>query len=184
MDSPINESVFKTIPKHYYHTIYADPPWNEHGGGKYKRGADNHYPLMKTKDIKELPVPDLVSPDGCHIYLWVTNNFLQDGLECLKYWGFEYVTTITWLKDKIGLGQYYRGLTEHCLFGRTKIKLPFKTENGKRCQGVTGFTESKREHNKKPDKMRKMIEEVSYGPRIELFARERFPGWDAWGNEV
>lgn len=88
------------------------------------------------------------------------------------------------MKDKMGLGQYFRGMTEHCLFGTTKKRLPYKTEAGKRCQGVTGFYEPKREHSRKPEAMRSMIERVSYGPRIELFARERFDGWDAWGNET
>ena len=139
---------------------------------------------MTLNDIMDLPVRDLADESGCHIYLWVTNNYLQAGLDCLKAWGFQYVTTITWMKDRIGLGQYYRGLTEHCLFGTTKQRLPYKTEDGKRCQGVTGFCEPKREHSRKPETMRSMIEHVSYEPRIELFARERFDGWDAWGNET
>ncbi len=176
---------FENVPKHCYKTIYADPPWNESGGGQIKRGADKHYNLMKTKDIKALPVADLANPEGCHIYLWVTNNFLEDGLAVLKAWGFKYVTMITWMKDNMGLGQYYRGLTEHCLFGRTRKTLPYKLdESGKRCQGVTGFYEAKREHSRKPAQMRNMIEKVSYAPRIELFARESFDGWDSWGNEL
>lgn len=169
-----------------YKTIYADPPWNEHGGGKIKRGADAHYPLMSTTEICKLPVQDLYDPEiGCHLYLWTTNNFLPDALKVIKAWGFEYVTTITWMKDKIGLGQYYRGITEHCIFARTKKILPYKLDvNGKRCQGKTGFFEEKREHSQKPDTMRQMIELVSYEPRIELFARDYHEGWDVWGNEV
>lgn len=132
-----------------------------------------------------LPIADLADKDGCHLYLWVTNNHLQDGLDCLKAWGFEYITTITWLKDRQGLGQYYRGLTEHCLFASTKKRLPFKIdESSGRCQGVTGFLEPKTIHSRKPKTMRAMIEKVSYEPRIELFAREEFPNWDRWGNEA
>lgn len=157
----------------------------ERGGGKIKRGADRHYNLMSTADIKSIPVGSLADPEGCHIYLWVTNNHLQEGLDCLKEWGFEYITTITWFKDKQGLGQYYRGITEHCLFGTTNKRLPYKlTADGKRCQGLTGFSEPKTIHSRKPSKMREMIETVSYEPRIELFARESFDGWDVWGNEV
>ena len=179
----MNIDIFNTDRK--YKTIYMDPPWAEQGGGKIKRGADKHYPLMKTKDIAKLPIKELADPDGCHVYMWVTNNFLKDGLWLLEQWGFEYITMITWMKDRQGLGQYYRGLTEHCIFARTKQKLPYKLdENGKRCQGVTGFVEPKREHSRKPDKMREMIEDVSHGPRIELFAREAFEGWDCWGNEA
>ena len=167
-----------------YKTIYADPPWYERGAGKIKRGADRHYPLMQTSDILALPVRELADPDGCHLYLWATNNHLRDALEVVRAWGFEYVTMITWLKDRQGLGQYYRGMTEHCIFAVTDKRLPYKIEDGKRCQGVTGFIEAKGEHSAKPATMRAMIERVSYAPRIELFARERFPGWDAWGNEV
>lgn len=140
---------------------------------------------MKTDEIMLLPIPDLADQDGCHIYMWVTNNHLQDGLDCLKAWGFEYITTITWTKDRIGLGQYYRGITEHCLFGTTKKRLPYKLDNeGRRCQGTTGFYEPKTVHSRKPIKMREMIETVSYEPRIELFARQEFEGWDRWGNEA
>jgi N6-adenosine-specific RNA methylase IME4 len=165
-----------------YQTIYADPPWNESGGGKIKRGADRHYSLMKTKDIIALPVSK-IADDNCHLYLWVTNNFLKDGLAVMDEWGFRYITTITWMKDRIGLGQYYRGITEHCLFG-VKGKLPYKVINDKRQQGKTGFYATKTIHSEKPIEMRQMIEKVSYEPRIELFAREETDGWDCWGNEV
>ena len=174
--------IFNTYKK--YKTIYLDPPWEESGGGKIKRGADRHYPLMSIKEIEVLPVKELADEDGCHLYMWVTNNFLEKGLELVKKWGFNYVTCITWTKDRIGLGQYYRGLTEHCIFATTKKKLPYKIENGKRQQGVTGFYEPKTVHSRKPQKMREMIEKVSYSPRIELFARQNFDGWDCWGNEV
>ncbi len=168
-----------------YQTIYADPPWMERGGGTIRRGADRHYPLMKTADIMALPVQELADPAGCHLYLWTTNNFLPDALEVVKAWGFQYVTMITWLKDRQGLGQYYRGMTEHCIFARTKnCTLPYKVADGKRQQGVTGFYAPKGIHSAKPDEMRQMIERVSYDPRIELFAREPHEGWDVWGNEV
>lgn len=165
-----------------YKTIYADPPWQESGGGKIKRGADRHYPLMTTKEICELPVQQ-IADENCHLYLWTTNNFLQDAFKVMEAWGFEYITCITWMKDRQGLGQYYRGLTEHCLFGR-KGMVPYKTIDEKRQQGVTGFYAPKKEHSQKPDIMRQMIEKVSYMPAIELFARQKHPGWDCWGNEV
>lgn len=132
--------------------------------------------IMKTKDILALPVHELIDPEGCHLYLWTTNNFLPDALEVVKAWGFEYVTLITWMKDRQGLGQYYRGLTEHCIFARTKKRLPYKMLDGKRQQGVTGFQEAKSAHSRKPETMRRMIERVSYAPRIELFAREKHRG--------
>lgn len=165
-----------------YGTILADPPWLERGGGKIKRGADRHYPLMHTKDICALPIQSLTLPD-CHLYLWVTNNFLPDGLKVLAAWGFRYVTCITWAKDKIGLGQYFRGQTEQLLFG-VRGQPPYKIANGKRCQGTTLITAPRGSHSSKPEQARKMIELVSHGPYLELFAREQVAGWDVWGNEV
>lgn len=152
----------------------------ESGGGKIKRGADRHYSLMKTKDIVALQIP---ADDNCHLYLWVTNNFLKDGLTVMEAWGFRYVTTITWVKDRIGLGQYYRGISEHCLFG-VKGRLPYKLLDGKRQQGRTVIIAPKTIHSAKPIEMYEMIEKVSYGPYLELFARNRREGWDSWGNEV
>lgn len=166
-----------------YKTIYSDPPWPERGGGKIKRGADRHYNLLSVKDIMALPVQDLTNSEGCHLYLWVTNNYLPAGLEVLSAWGFRYITMITWHKDRIGLGQYFRGLTEHCLFA-VRGNLPYKIINGKRQQGMTGFCSPKGRHSEKPPEMRKMVERVSYEPRIELFARQEISGWDAWGDEL
>lgn len=165
-----------------YRTIYADPPWPERGGGKIKRGADRHYDLMTVKDIASLPVHNLAHPDGCHLYLWTTNNYIEDAFAVCRSWGFRPVTVITWGKDKIGLGQYFRGQTEHCIFA-VRGKLPYKIVDGKRQQGTTLILEPRTVHSRKPDKMRDYIERVSYEPRIELFARERFNGWDAWGYE-
>ena len=165
-----------------YQIIYADPPWKESGGGRIKRGADKHYPLMSTKDIKRLDVCS-VADDNSHLYLWVTNNFLPDGLDVMKSWGFEYKTMITWVKDRIGLGQYFRGVTEHCLFG-VRGMIPYKIIENKRQQGTTCIVAPRTQHSRKPDEMRKMIEKVSYGTKLELFARQRYDGWDAWGNQV
>lgn len=186
------------MPK--YNVIYADPPWKESGGGRIKRGADKHYNLMSTKDIMELPIINIAA-DNAHLYLWVTNNFLPDGLKVMEAWGFKYKTMITWVKDRFGLGQYFRGQTEHCLFG-VRGFLPYKTENGKRCQGVTYFTEKRTKHSRKPYKMKQLIELVSCREstkQIELFARNDSDyyddiiqansgcggyKWDVVGNEI
>ena len=170
-----------------YKTIYADPPWMEAGGGKIKRGADQHYSLMKTENIIAMKdfINTLIDPAGCHLYLWVTNNFLPDGLRVMDAWGFRYITTITWLKEgNPGLGQYYRGMTEHLLFGRRGNMLPYKIIDGKRAQGRTGFCAPRSEHSVKPEAARTMIERVSYPPYIELFARRPVERWDVWGNEI
>lgn len=166
-----------------YKTIYADPPWYEKGGGKIKRGADKHYPLMKTKDICNLQIIKDLNIQNAHLYLWVTNNFLKDGLEVMEAWEFKYITNIVWVKDKMGLGQYFRGKHELCLFGR-KGKLPYKVINGKRQQSLTVLYADKTEHSHKPHEMYSVIERISYEPYIELFARNTRENWDSWGNEI
>ena len=90
---------------------------------------------MKTKDIIKLNVSSIAA-ENAHLYLWVTNSFLSDGLKVMEAWGFKYKTTITWVKDRFGLGQYFRGQTEQCLFG-VKGMIPYKTINRKRQQGTT-----------------------------------------------
>ena len=167
-----------------YKTIAADPPWPEQGAGKIKRGADRHYPSMKVKEI--IAMGDFVksiSENNSHLYLWVTNNHLEAGMKVMAAWGFRYVTMITWAKPSIGLGQYFRGTTEHCLFG-VRGKVPYKMIDGKRQQGRTHFEAPRTKHSEKPMELYEMAEKVSYEPRIELFARKPREGWSIWGNEV
>jgi len=137
---------------------------------------------MTVKEIMEMQVSSIAEGD-CHLYLWTTNNYLPDALKVMAVWGFKYKTTITWEKDRIGLGQYFRGMTEHCLFG-VKGSLPYKIIDGKRQQGRTVIIAPKTRHSEKPEEMRQMIETVSYGPYIELFARKKVDKWDVWGNGV
>ena len=114
----------------------------------------------------------------------------------MKAWGFKYITKITWVKGRIldcgilkldnaGLGQYFRGQDEVCLFGR-KGMIPYAKSNGKRQQGNTVIISPRTIHSEKPNEMRKMIEKVSANAenRIELFARNTYNGWDCWWNEV
>lgn len=194
-----------------YHTILIDPPWKEQGAGSRlgggKRGADRHYPLLKTsKIIKIIKESDVFTPaENCHLYLWVTNNFLPDGLKVMKELGFRYITNIAWIKDKFGLGFYFRGQHELCLFGTKGIILPqykdfeaktsvWRRYHVKRWSGAinksgvetptTVIMAKRKRHSQKPLKMYKLIETVSMPPRLEMFARDRREGWDSWGNEV
>ena len=168
-----------------YKTVYADPPWFESGAGKIKRGADRHYNLLHTQDIidifKQIPIDD-----NAHLYLWVTNNFLKDGLMVIDSLGFRYVTNIVWVKDRFGLGQYFRGQHEICLFA-VKGRLPYKHKtdpNRSCCSETTVISARRTRHSKKPVEMYDKIEKTSYPPFIELFARERHDGWDCFGDEV
>lgn len=174
-----------SFPNKKYDIIYADPPWMEAGGGKIRRGANRHYQLMKTVDIAMLPV-NQIAAKNCHLYLWVTNGKLQDGLRVIQAWGFRYVTMITWVKDRFGIGQYFRGQTEQCLFA-VKGVIPYKIVDGKRQQYVTYFAAKRTTHSTKPEIMRRIIEKVSDREgfnKIELFARKKADGWECWGNEV
>lgn len=177
--------------------IVADPPWMERGGGKIKRGADRHYALMKTQNIANLPVQLCSKPDA-HLWLWCTNNFLEDGLFVMKAWGFRYVSNVAWVKGQYGdndfgrrtlklqqgLGQYIRGSHELCLFG-VKGKPPYRTIDGKRAQTPSVIIAPRQEHSRKPDALLEAAERVSAGPYLELFRRgQARPGWTAWGLEV
>ncbi len=171
-----------------YRCIVADPPWNERGGGKIKRGADRHYPLMKTPDIIAcmLRAPVWRPAESAHLWLWVTDNFLLDGLQVMGALGFRYVRTMAWFKQqqhqqlqlKVGLGYYLRGAHELCLFGvRGTASMPAKAP-------ASAVLAPRTEHSKKPDAAFALIEQASPAPRLEMFARRPRPGWDVWGNEV
>ena len=167
-------------------TIFADAPWLERGGGKIKRGADKHYRLLKTKDI-----PGVIRDSGvwtpaetCHLYLWVTNNFLEDGLWVGKELGFRYITCRTWAKDRMGLGRYYAGQTEQLLFfSRGPASVPHPKLRGTTLIGGELLPRGK-EHSAKPAEAYTEAELVSPGPRLEMFAREPREGWTVWGDEV
>lgn len=190
-----------------YSVIYVDPPWPERGGGKIKRGADKHYPVMDVRAIVEMfrTFGDWAALDA-HMYCWATNNYLPDAFTCLRASKFRYVTNVTWVKNRPGLGQYFRGRTEHCLFG-VRGRLPYlRRADGLRAQGQTVIYEpcelpdalpdafeapvptdsaGRRIHSRKPEKMRDFIQDVSgEGPRLEIFARLATSGWDTWGNQA
>ena len=163
-----------------YKTILIDPPWNERGRGKIKRGADKHYNLLKTDDIISIIKGSTVftPADDCHLYLWVTNNFLEDGLRVMSAIGFRYITNLVWVKGRFGLGYYFRGQHELLLFGvRGKLKPLTKSQS-------TIIRADRLFHSKKPEMARLKIQCVSPGPRLEMFAREAAKEWDSWGDEM
>jgi N6-adenosine-specific RNA methylase IME4 len=169
-----------------YRTILADPPWNETGGGRIKRGADRHYPLLSRTEILSVVMGSgMFTPaDSAHMYLWVTNNHLPDGLWLMDALGFEYKTAITWAKSRPGIGRYFRGKTEHMLFGVRGRGMEVRTGNNGLSTLITEPFVGKRVHSRKPDSAYQLIELRSKGPHVEFFARQRRAGWDAWGNEL
>lgn len=170
-----------------FKTLYVDPPWMNQGGGT--KGYQQQYPMLSTEEIINIrpfgtPVKELAE-DNAHLYLWACNGLIREAFKVMETWDFRYITMITWAKNQISMGQYFRVQTEPCLFG-VRGMLPYKNrEDGKRAQGSTLLLAPRREHSRKPDEMRDMIEHVSHGPYLELFARETpRNNWTFWGNEV
>ncbi len=173
-----------------FHTVLADPPWrftNRTGKVAPEHRRLARYGTMTTDEICGLPVADLtVSP--AHLYLWVPNALLPDGIRVLAAWGFEYKSNIVWHKvrkdggsDGRGVGFYFRNVTEILLFGvRGKNA---RTLPPGRSQ-VNYIASRKREHSRKPDEQYELIESCSKGPYLELFARGTRPGWTYWGNQA
>jgi N6-adenosine-specific RNA methylase IME4 len=178
-----------TVRPRYFGTILADPPWrfsNRTGKMAPEHKRLRRYPTMSFEDIYELPVSS-IAKNASHLYLWVPNALLHQGLETMRRWGFEYKTNIVWYKtrkdggpDGRGVGFYFRNVTELCLFG---VRGSMRTLKPGRTQ-VNLLPKQKREHSRKPDEMYDIIESCSEGPFIELFARHSREKWVSWGNEI
>ncbi len=170
-------------------TILIDPPWrfdNRTGKVAPEHKRLRRYRTMTTAEIMALPVAEHAK-EKSHLYLWVPNALLAEGLEIVKAWGFCYKTNIVWYKvrkdggpDGRGVGFYFRNVTELLLFG---VKAKMRTLPPGRTQ-VNIVSTRKREHSRKPDEIYELIEACSPGPYLELFARERREGWTPWGDEV
>lgn len=172
-----------------YGTILADPPWqfdNRTGKVAPEHRRLRRYPTMSLDEICEMPVATHAAKQS-HLYLWVPNALLREGLRVLDAWGYKYKTTLTWYKvrkdggpDGRGVGFYFRNVTEAILFG---VKGSLRTLAPGRRQ-VNVIATRKREHSRKPDEIYDLIEGCSPGPFLELFARAPRPGWDQFGDEV
>lgn len=158
-----------------YRTILADPPWDVLQTGP--RGAAKHYNLMTLDQIAAMPVADLAEDDA-HLWLWVTNGTLRAGYDIAEAWGFTVRSPLTWVKFRLGLGVYLRNSTEHLLFAtRGHAPVQFRSQ-------PTWINAPVQDHSHKPEEQYALIERVSPGPYLELFARRHQPGWHAWGNQI
>jgi len=171
-------------------TVLADPPWrfqNRTGKMAPEHKRLNRYGTMDLDEIMELPVAQVVR-DRAHLYLWVPNALILEGLEVMRRWGFNYKTNIIWYKtrkdggpDGRGVGFYFRNVTELLLFGirgsKNRTLTPGRTQ-------TNIIVSRKREHSRKPDEQYRLIERCSRGPFLEMFARHHQPGWVAWGNQA
>ena len=183
-------SLLEFVGDKKYSTIYADPPWRfENRTGKMapEHKRLNRYSTMSLEEIEALPVSKIAA-DKSHLYLWVPNALLPDGLQVMEKWGFQYKSNLIWEKvrkdgfpDGRGVGFYFRNVTEILLFG-------IRGENNRtldpaRSQ-VNLIRSMKREHSRKPDEFVQLIQACSPGPYLEMFARGDREGWDMWGNQA
>ena len=164
-----------------YQVVYADPPYkyrNVKTGGSMKSGANAKYPVMDIKYIQLIPVVSLTDIN-CACFLWIPVPLLPEGFSVLHSWGFDYKTAIFWRKImSLGMGFWFRGQVEVCLLGiRGKVKAFRSMER-------TCYHEARTKHSQKPQYFYKLIETVTTGKRIELFARRARSGWSVWGNQA
>lgn len=187
---------FGTLQPMRYGAILADPPWafNTISPKGHGKSPEAHYATMTEDDIAALPVDHLAAPD-CYLFLWATWPRLETALWVMQAWGFQYITGGSWTKrtrawaPAMGTGYTLRSATEPFLVG--KIGRPRVADRGQRNLILApedvpdGIEALRREHSRKPDAMRAMVEAlVPDADRCELFARESSPGWDVWGNQV
>lgn len=173
------------IPDGVFATITADPPW-KYGNTATRGAAEDHYPTLSVEELCALNVDGRYvyecAGDNAHLYLWTTNGFLRESFDVLDAWGFIYKTTLTWVKPQLGIGNYFRGGTEHVLFG-VRGSLAVLDSNQ-----PNWFQVERGRHSQKPDRFYELVERVSPGPYLELFARRDMfgarAGWTPWGNEA
>jgi N6-adenosine-specific RNA methylase IME4 len=171
-----------------FKTILADPPWrfdNRTGKVAPEHRRLDRYSTMTLDAIKNIPVASCAAADA-HLYLWVPNALLPNGLDVMRAWGFRYISNLVWVKrrkdggpDGRGVGFYFRNVTELVLFG---VRGSMRTLSPARRQ-VNVIEARKREHSRKPDEQYSLIESCSPEPRLELFARHPQAGWTVWGDE-
>lgn len=185
----ICQSFIDCIGHKKFKTILADPPWqftNRTGKMAPEHRRLSRYQTLSLREICEIPV-QLAADNPAHLYLWVPNALIQEGLEVMRAWGFTYKTNIVWHKvrkdggpDGRGVGFYFRNTTEMVLFG---IRGSLRTLQPGRRQ-VNIIKSQKREHSRKPDELYEIIESCSPGPHLELFARGTRRKWHTWGNQA
>jgi N6-adenosine-specific RNA methylase IME4 len=170
-------------------TILADPPWrfsNRTGKMAPEHKRLSRYATMELEEIMRLPVAQIAAPKA-HLYLWVPNALIREGLDVMKEWGFTYKSNLVWYKtrkdggpDGRGVGFYFRNVTELVLFG---TKGSMRTLAPGRRQ-VNIISSRKREHSRKPEQLYPVVERCSPGPFLEMFARHAREDWTSWGNET
>lgn len=186
----INKDFIDFTGDRKFATILADPPWqfqNRTGKMAPEHKRLSRYPTLSLEEIKNIPVSNALE-DTAHLYLWVPNALLAEGLEVMSAWGFTYKTNLIWYKirkdggpDRRGVGFYFRNVTEVILFG-VRGKKARTLQPGRTQENI--IVQRKREHSRKPDEQYGLIEACSWGPYLEMFARGNRKGWHCWGNQA
>lgn len=167
-------------PTNRYGCIVVDPPWpSMHQRSTYHRGKpERHYSTMAVEDIAALNVNSLAANDA-HLWVWGVNRILGDAYTVVSAWGFTPMSLLTWCKPGPGMGYYLRNNTEHCVFAtRGKPMVPDKKISS------SWFQWPRLRHSQKPAEFFEIVESISPGPRLEMFARSARQGWDAWGDQA
>jgi N6-adenosine-specific RNA methylase IME4 len=159
-----------------YGTIYADPPW-QYSNQSTRAATDNHYETLAPNQIAEIPIQSLAA-DRAHLHLWTTNAFLFECPKILEAWGFEYKGVFVWVKNQMGIGNYWRVSHELMVLG-VRGGLRF-FDNSQ----VSWICTDRTKHSVKPEEVAARIEKVSPGPYLELFGRRTRDNWTVWGNEI
>ena len=180
--SAANECTLDALVGRGFKTIVADPPWDVMRGPDYNSNGPSKplpYPTMTLAEIEDMPVSGVAAKDA-HLYIWTINKYIEQTYAIARAWGFKPSCLLTWAKKPqgIGIGGTYVQTTEHVLFARRG------TCKALRRVDSTWWTWPRGRHSAKPEAFQDMVETVSPGPRLELFARRERPGWTVWGNEV
>ncbi|CUX83840.1 MAG: Transcriptional activator, adenine-specific DNA methyltransferase [Roseibaca calidilacus] len=183
------DDLLDTLRGQKFQTILADPPWqfqNRTGKMAPEHKRLSRYPTLSLEEICDMPVEALAG-EPAHLYLWVPNALLPEGLKVMEHWGFSYKSNLVWYKvrkdggpDRRGVGFYFRNVTEVLLFG-VRGKNARTLPPGRSQENI--LVTQKREHSRKPDEQYDLIERCSFGNRLELFARGPRDGWTVWGNQ-
>ena len=162
-------------PSGLYHVLVVDPPWPyEKRAEDASHRSRNLYPTMSISELMDMEIP---AEENSVLWLWTTNAFLHDAYHIIEEWGFTPKTVLTWVKDRMGMGDWLRGKTEHCILavrGKPVINLTNQT---------TVLNAPLREHSRKPDEFYQMVSDLCPGRKIDIFSRESREGWDQWGCE-
>jgi N6-adenosine-specific RNA methylase IME4 len=159
------------LPTGPFQVIVADPPW------RYDGGNDLPYPTMDIEEIKAMPVRD-IADENAILWLWTTNAHLRVAFDVVEAWGFEYKSLLTWIKDRMGTGEWLRGQTEHCILAARGIPIFLNGSHSTALEAV------RREHSRKPEEFYALVEATCAGAKLDLFSRMQRKGWHVHGNAV